>query len=28
LQGASQAGFELQSHPTIKRSYTAVFGKK
>jgi len=28
LQAASQAGFELQSHPTIKRSYTAVFGKK
>ena len=28
LQAASQAGFELQSHPTIKRSYTAVFRKK
>jgi hypothetical protein len=28
LQAASQSGFELQSHPTIKRSYTAVFGKK
>lgn len=28
LQAASQAGFALQSRPTIKRSYTALLKKK